>query len=38
MSRLVVPNGSAVFHLYQHVLRVQTLVFFSVNGGRFFTY
>jgi len=35
MSRLDVLNGSVSFHLFQHVVRVQSLGLLSVNGGRY---
>ena len=34
MSRLDVLNGSVSFHLFQHVVRVQSLGLLGVNGGR----
>jgi len=38
MSRLDVLNGSVSFHLFQHVVRVQSLGLLSVNGGRYNMY
>lgn len=35
MSRLDVLNGSVSFHLFQHVVRVQSLGLLGVNGGRY---
>ena len=34
VSGLDVLNGTATFHLFQHVVRVQSLELLSVNGGK----